>query len=112
MTIERAGTKYSEQDIMNYGFSDVFQRLQVMPVMQDPSRTANSAYRVQKVNGGLPEVRMAYDSDDNMEYAGLTHPGTATDDVQWLIWKLTWTDGNCTRVQNATGSWDNRESLF
>jgi hypothetical protein len=110
--INRAGTQYSEQDILNYSFNSILEKLQFVPALQDPTKSSTTAYREQMVNGGLAEVRLDYDVDSNPIYVGLAHPDTATSSDEWLIRKLTFSSGNLTRVQIATGSWDSRITLF
>ena len=60
-----------------------------------------------------PDMRIAYDSDDNPIYIGkhLTHK-TNTSNTAWLITKFTWASGLCTRKEGPlTGAWDDRASL-
>jgi hypothetical protein len=61
----------------------------------------------------VPENRYDYDGSNQMIYHGIHEtPGAATSDGTWLIWKLTYTSTNLTRIQGPLkGSWDNRASL-
>lgn len=62
-------------------------------------------------------VNIEYDGDDNPIYVGYAAPGTADADELWLIWRYTWTAGNCVAIRVANGSleygsaWDARAGL-
>ncbi len=57
------------------------------------------------------EVRMDYDVDGNLIYAGKAAQGEATTATTWTIQRLDYTAGNLTRVQVLTGAWDDRTTL-
>jgi len=98
------------QTIFNSSFDDIQEKVLFIPVLYDP--TIQAVKQKVDVNGGLAEIRFDYDSNGNVIYIGKAIPGTATSGT-WLIYKFTWdSNGNCTRIQNSTGSWDNRTNLF
>jgi hypothetical protein len=58
-----------------------------------------------------------YDGSNNVIYAGYAVPGTADSDPLWLIFKYTWTAGNCVSIRVADGLldygsvWNDRAAL-
>ena len=56
-------------------------------------------------------IRVDYDSSNNPIYVGAAPPNSSTSDAEWLIYKLTWTNGNMTLKQTASGPWDSRTIL-
>lgn len=57
------------------------------------------------------QMLLEYDVDDNVIYKGIAARGSATTDSGWLIFKYTWSSGNCTEIKTADGAWDDRSSL-
>lgn len=69
--------------------------------------------RVETYPGG-EEVRFDYDTrtDSNPVYVGSAVPGTLTSAATWTVKKFTYdSSSRPTRVQVASGSWDNRAGL-
>lgn len=61
---------------------------------------------------GSADRRFAYTSGQ-LNYIG-RHPNSnvPTSNPHWLIWKVTWSGNNITRIQGPLeGKWDNRASL-
>ena len=108
--MDRGLVKRSIQTIFNASFDDTQEKVLFIPVLYDP--VTQSVKQEVNINGGLPEVRFSYDSSGIVEYLGKAAPGTATSS-DWLVYKFSYdSDGNCIRIQNAVGSWDNRSTLF
>ena len=58
------------------------------------------------------DQRFDYTSGD-LDYKGFnTRHKAATTRDDWHIWKYTWTDGNCVRIEGPLiGVWDNRATM-
>ena len=49
----------------------------------------------------------------NLDYKGVNANADAADgDLDWLIYKYTWSSGNPTVIQKKMGSWTSRASYF
>jgi hypothetical protein len=59
------------------------------------------------------DVRKAYSADDTLLYVGCHYIHKASEsDTAWVVWKYTWSGGNCTRIEGPLeGSWTGRASL-
>jgi hypothetical protein len=48
----------------------------------------------------------------DLDYIGMHLHKAATTDVNWKIWKFTWSAGKLTNIEGPlTGTWDGRASL-
>lgn len=58
------------------------------------------------------QERHEYDGSGQITYSGYAKPGIDTSDSYWMIFKYTWSDGNVTVKQVATGvAWDDRATV-
>lgn len=72
-----------------------------------------SIYRALGGGGYYPQIQMAYDSSNRLEYIGIAERGAATSGSKWRIWKNTYTGQLLTSETTSLPDqiWDNRVSL-
>ena len=80
-----------------------------------------STYRTQIVNRQPPALAdmgwfadIRFDPDDSLpDYIGLhITNGASQGDLEWKVYKVTYSGSNVTRIQLAYGSWTGRAALF
>lgn len=67
------------------------------------------------VSGNITDASdIRFDPNDSVpDYIGTNKTqGAPTSNTDWLIYKLTYSGLNVTRIQKAVGSWDGRVGLF
>lgn len=73
--------------------------------------TPHDFYNFKKLNGGsYPAQNFSYDGNNNAEYIGFADWGSATSDLKWVIFKLTYNgSGNVTQIRSTKSFvvWDN-----
>ena len=63
------------------------------------------------IKGVYPYEQYDYTSGD-LDYMGINNDGSAADgDTDWIVFKYTWSGGNCTKIQMLIGSWTGRAGL-
>lgn len=114
-------TKYTTQEMQNYGFDEQFHQPTTEMMGYDPTSAGLRPLQTDPL-GNLQTPTMTlqldYVSGTNPVYVGSATPGSATSAASWQIRKLTF-DGNnnVTAIQYAGGTpafnqiWDNRASL-
>ena len=64
--------------------------------------------------GGIwHDQRFEYDGSNNVIYSGVHEMhNVATSDIDWEIWKYTYSSSNCVRIEGPLrGAWDDRAIL-
>ena len=102
-------THFSEQEVLNFGLDDI----EVAPTsMRGGLQWVEGLGWIRSpVNGVFPYEQYDYTSG-NLDYKGINTDSSAADaDTDWVIWKFTWSSGNCTKIQMLVGSWTGRAGL-